>query len=40
MDFQKKYKELIVNTVINNIDNEFPDCTSFDKIIIALRKQN
>ena len=40
MDFQKKYNELIINGIIDNIDNEFNDCSAFEKIIISLRKQN
>ena len=36
MDYEKKYKELILWGFIDDISDEYPECNDFEKIVLAL----
>lgn len=40
MDYEKKYKELILWGFIDDISDEYPKCNDFEKIVLAFRKNN
>lgn len=40
MDYEKKYKELILWGFIDDISDEYPECNDFEKIVLAFRKNN
>ena len=40
MDYEKKYKELILWGFIDDISDKYPECNDFEKIVLAFRKNN